>query len=113
MLVTKTVGDFILPSAIGQDIFTQVGPYCQGAPSHLGGGNGALYGSGGRGGAYSTFRGKGGASGIYSKKLVAAASCGTTETVTIGAGGAGGNNSGFGDGQAGAAGIVIVTEYYS
>lgn len=75
------------------------------------------YGAGGSGGSEGStggaaYRpGHGGCAGGYSKKLIPAASLGSTETVTIGAGGAGGVGAGP-DGGDGGDGIVIVTEYY-
>lgn len=94
-----------------------------GGSSHFGGGGqggitsgstgsgGGAYGGGGGGGSV----GSGGGGAGYSRKIIVNASLGATETVTVGAGGAGAISSGgtARDGGAGAAGVVIVTEFYT
>ena len=77
--------------------------------SYGGGGNGGTgFGSGNTG-----ISGGGGGGGGYSKKLIATATLGATETVTIGVTGTAGSAGNSSDaGIAGNIGIVIVTEYY-
>lgn len=70
----------------------------------------ALAGNSYGGGATSTATGIGGAGGGTGMKRIAAGSLGSSETVTIGAAGAAG--SGTGNPRAGAAGIVVVYEFY-
>jgi len=70
-------------------------------------------GGGGCGRGSATNAGSGGSGGGYAKKIVAASSVGSTETVTVGAAGSGGSGTSGVAGGAGAAGIVIITEYKS
>jgi len=92
-----------------------------GGSSALGGGgigqstageNGRPYGGGGGGGGSPSTQnsGGGGGGGGYSKKRVLASTLAATETVKVGGGGTAG--SGTHAGGTGAAGIVIVTEFY-
>ena len=75
----------------------------------------ASYGKGANGvssGGSSTSGGSGGGgSGGYSKKIIPAATLGSTETATVGAGGIAGTGS-TSAGIAGNIGVIIVTEYY-
>jgi hypothetical protein len=73
---------------------------------------GVNYGGGGVGGVSGSVAGAGGGAGGYSRKLVANASLGGTETVTVGGAGSAGTG-GSNRGTAGTAGIIIVTEYRS
>jgi hypothetical protein len=81
------------------------------------GNQGALYGAAGEGGAgtSSNLNGSNGGAGGSSRKLIAAAALGATETVTVGAGGTGGNKtaSPANNGAAGAGGLVMVTEHFA
>src|SRR5690606_11773068 len=85
----------VATGTIAVQVFTESGTYNKTAGVKMARVRVVGPGGGGGGGATSATGGGGGAGG-YSEKVIAAASLGETETVTVGTGGAGGSAAGNG-----------------